>query len=849
MEDFELQLEIEDIPFEEVIARNRFSLKAWWAYLEHKKSASNKDRNLIYERALKELPGSYKLWSSYLRERRDQARGRKPGDSAFESANHAHERALVYMNKMPRIWMEYCQFLVDQKKITSARRTFDRALKSLPITQHDRIWPLYLDFVRQADVPETAIRVFRRYLKIDRDHAEEYIEYLKTIGYYQEASHWLAELVNDQNYVSPTGKTKHQLWLELCDIISKYPEKIDNLKVDAIIRSALAKYTDEVGTLWTSLADYYIRLGHFEKARDVLEEGINSVMTVRDFSIVFDAYTQFEESVLSTKMENAESNPMDDEDDFQLENIDLDLRLARLENLMNRRPELVNSVLLRQNPHNVHEWLKRVEIFKEDPAAQVGVYVQAVKTVDPEKAVGKANLLWIKFAKHYEDHDDLANARVVFDKAAEARYKTVDDLAQVWCEYAEMELRHKNFPRAIQVMQRATRIPAPHLRKSFFDEDATPQQRLYKSLRVWSLYVDLEESLGTYHSTKAVYDQIMDLSIATPQVILNYASFLEGNKYFEESFKIFERGVSLFSFPIVKELWIAYLNKFVARYGGKKLERARDLFEQVLEKAPTDQAKDFYLLYAKLEEDHGLARHAMNVYHRAVQALPDDEKMEIYSVYISRAAEYFGVISTREIYEKAIELLPDKYAKDMCLRFADLERKLGEIDRARAVFAHGAQFTDPRLAPMYWQSWHEFEVQHGNPETYREMLRIKRSVQAHFSTTFNFVAATDTALKPSEDQVTPSGMEALEGQVRAARNSESSHTVLNVSTSAQPQFAKPQGRITAQLDDEDEDDDDQVKKEDGSDDSGDDFMVEEKSVPSSIFGGLDKGKASGGKKK
>jgi len=31
----------------------------------------------------------------------------------------------------------------------------------------------------------------------------------------------------------------------------------------------------------------------------------------------------------------------------------------------------------------------------------------------------------------------------------------------------------------------------------------------------------------------------------------------------------------------VKELWVAYLSKFVERYGGSKLERARDLFEQV----------------------------------------------------------------------------------------------------------------------------------------------------------------------------------------------------------------------------------------------------------------------------
>ncbi len=35
-----------------------------------------------------------------------------------------------------------------------------------------------------------------------------------------------------------------------------------------------------MGRLWTSLADYYIRQGHYESARDVYEEGLTTVITV-----------------------------------------------------------------------------------------------------------------------------------------------------------------------------------------------------------------------------------------------------------------------------------------------------------------------------------------------------------------------------------------------------------------------------------------------------------------------------------------------------------------------------------------------------------------------------------------
>ena len=60
-------------------------------------------------------------------------------------------------------------------------------------------------------------------------------------------------------------------------------------------------------------------------------------------------------------------------------------RLARLEHLIERRPELLSSVMLRQNPHAVHEWHKRVKLFTGNPTKQILTYTEAVKTVDPDK--------------------------------------------------------------------------------------------------------------------------------------------------------------------------------------------------------------------------------------------------------------------------------------------------------------------------------------------------------------------------------------------------------------------------------------------------------------------------------
>jgi len=45
------------------------------------------------------------------------------------------------------------------------------------------------------------------------------------------------------------------------------------------------------------------------------------------------------------------------------------------------------------------------------------------------------------------------------------------------------------------------------------------QERVHKCVKVWTLYLDLEESLGTVDSARAAYHKLLDLKIATPQLV------------------------------------------------------------------------------------------------------------------------------------------------------------------------------------------------------------------------------------------------------------------------------------------------------------------------------------------
>ena len=84
--------------------------------------------------------------------------------------------------------------------------------------------------------------------------------------------------------------------------------------------------------------------------------------------------------------------------------------------------------------------------------------------------------------------------------------------------------------------------------------------------------------------------------------------------------------------------------------------------------------------------------------------------------------------------QEAIEELPDENSREMCLRFAETERVMGEIDRAREIFVYCSQICDPRVTKEFWDKWTDFEVKHGNEDTMKELLRIKRSMQAKYNT-------------------------------------------------------------------------------------------------------------------
>lgn len=222
---------------------------------------------------------------------------------------------------------------------------------------------------------------------------------------------------------------------------------------------------------------------------------------------------------------------------------------------------------------------------------------------------------------------------------------------------------------------------------------------------------------------------------------------------------------------------------------------------------------------------------------------------------------------TREIYETAIRHLPDVHVKAMSLKYARLERTLGEVDRARAIYAYASQFCDPRVDAAFWGVWSEFEVSHGNQDTFKEMLRLKRSVLAHFAANSIVAVAPHSTLTPENSllqssrapgakqrdekrkeraaaaaaQAASEEAEAAEAAAAAAqreataghkRRRESEEDVGDVGGVAAADGANPE---EINLDDLDDLEDGPVAIEEDEED-GEDDGVAVKSVPAAVFG-------------
>lgn len=202
---------------------------------------------------------------------------------------------------MPRLWLDYLGHLAKQPgAIQKCRQVFDRALMSLPVTQHPRLWQFFTETLlpmqeetataittrrtngtqHALTLPtETIVRLYRRYVQIQPTALEPFAKYLLAEGRHGDACQALIRLldetVDDAAKDTPLWQRRYTLWLLLCKTLSQHPDAWSSpqasghhaVHVSAVLRHAATLYTDVAGMVWCSAAEYHILSGRFEQVR------------------------------------------------------------------------------------------------------------------------------------------------------------------------------------------------------------------------------------------------------------------------------------------------------------------------------------------------------------------------------------------------------------------------------------------------------------------------------------------------------------------------------------------------------------------------------------------------------
>lgn len=542
------------------------------------------------------------------------------------------------------------------------------------------------------------------------------------------------------------------------DKYSKYFEKLIELaktskenkesfkgKIPQLFGNVIKKFPDQKSKFAIKYSKYLIKIDKFDESIDNLNSLLLKSTTISDFTLIFDSLTELLETKIASMSEDGENNPK------------LIAYVEKLENLINNRLVLLNDVKLRQNINCPSTWLERLQIFEGDESQikqLLECYSKAVVSIDTKKIPTEERLLlpeiWVNYAKIYYEREDLLTTRSLFETATKVPWTELSQLEFIWIEWIKLEIKLNNIKHATYVCSTAVSIPQQILngKVGIDDEDTSMQMKLFKSVKLWCLYLDLLENSSTFENVCKAYEEAMELKVINGVMIINYCLYLEEKEYYEKSFSIFERGLNLFTGDSKSILYSIYLNKILSYWDKLNwdAERVREIFETGLDyyksENDIDNLKQVYVLYSEWEVKYGSKIRCLRILKEGIEDMNSRQadKLMLYKILIINTIEIKGVEAAVPIFIEAVDTISVQipgYIGDIIGGFVKVEVGLGEITRARSVLQYAVEnimefnkSDDDRSS--IWELFKAFELENGDENSYKNMLRLKRYLENLF---------------------------------------------------------------------------------------------------------------------
>lgn len=320
---------------------------------------------------------------------------------------------------------------------------------------------------------------------------------------------------------------------------------------------------------------------------------------------------------------------------------------------------------------------------------------------------------WIKWAKFEEENGTSDQVRGVFGDAVEALGDEFVD-EKLFIAYARFEAKLKEYERARAIYKYAL--------------DRLPRS---KSMILHKAYTTFEKQFGDQDGVEDVvlskrrryYEELVKENPKNYDAWFDYAALEESSLDATRTRDVYERAVA--QIPPTKEkrhwrryifLWIFYA--IWEETEGRDIERARQIYATCLNLIPHKKftfAK-VWLLAAQFEIRQSCLSAARKLLGRALGMCPKDK---IFAGYIDLERRLFEFLRCRTLYEKHIEHNPANCTT--WIRFAELERGLDDLDRARAIFELAVSQTVLDMPELLWKAYIDFEEEEGEYDRTRRL--------------------------------------------------------------------------------------------------------------------------------
>ncbi|CAK7203950.1 NineTeen Complex (NTC) component [Sporothrix eucalyptigena] len=320
---------------------------------------------------------------------------------------------------------------------------------------------------------------------------------------------------------------------------------------------------------------------------------------------------------------------------------------------------------------------------------------------------------WIKWAKFEEEFGTSDLVREVFQTAVESLGDEYVD-EKLFISYARFEAKLKEYERARAIYK--------------FGLDNLPRAR---SMQLHKEYTTFEKQFGDREGIEDIvvskrrrqYEEQVQENPKNYDVWFDWARLEETTGNIDRIREVYEKAVAQVPPAQEKRLWRRYifLWLFYALWeetDAKNPERARQIYDTCLGLIPHNKftfAK-VWLQKALFEVRQGELTAARKTLGRAIGMAPKDK---LFKGYIELEKKLFEFQRCRTLYEKHIIYNPANCGT--WIQWAELERGLDDLDRARAIFDMGINQPVLDMPEVLWKAYIDFEEEEGEYERTREL--------------------------------------------------------------------------------------------------------------------------------